>query len=909
MIRMFQSQTSGQAKGYFRDALSKADYYIEDQEHNGVFNGLIAKRLGIENQVIDKATFEKLCDNINPQTGKSLTPRTLDNRRVGYDISFHCPKSVSILHALGTDTRVLTSFEASVSETMREIESDMQTRIRLDGQNDDRLTGELLWTNFVHQTARPVEGHAPDPHLHCHCYTFNVTYDEQEQRFKAGQFHNIKRDMPYYQARFQKRLADKLANCGYGIRKTRNGFEVAVVPQKAIDYFSKRTNLIGQVAKEKGITNKQELDQLGAKTRAKKQKNRTMTELQDIWRDDMNKSGITSDTAEEVKTTIENLQAKDAIDYAIDHSFTRKSVLRDRQVLSPAYLHAVDNADITLDEIDQEFAQNETIFKIDINGFDYCTTQLVHAEERRMIALAREGLGKLRPLNPQFKAENYTHLNKEQHLAMEHILHSQDRVTMIVGGAGTGKTTLFKNLVPAIEQTGKTCFLFAPTAEASRDVLQKEGFENADTVARLLLDKKLQEQLFGQVIIVDEAGMLGSQDMARILDLADAQQARVILSGDPKQHTAVMRGDAMRLLRDVGKIPQVSLEHIYRQKNDGYKSAVKQISRGNIKTGFAKLNDMQAIRELDPSEISQQLVNDYLTARGNKKSALVVTPTVAQMKQINLDIRESLQKTKQIGKREKTFTTYHNLHLTLPEKSDYRSYSPNLVIQTYQNMPSNNGGIKKGEALTVTQVEQERIQVTDGKGTHHILPLNRAKDYDVFKPQEITISKGDEIRIINKNGSDMQGRRLNNRTHLKVTGFTPEGDIKAQKESKFTTSEFILSKAHGNFDYAYAMTSYSAQGKTVDQVFISQPAVTFPASHQQQFYVSVSRARENVTIYTDDKEQLLKHIEKSGDRQGATELVTDKYFNTPTIDIDTYGTKEQNKDTIPLKDKSHEPEL
>ena len=186
---------------------------------NGQFHGKIAKRLGIEGQTIDKETFDKLCDNINPKTGKSLTPRTVADRRVGYDISFHCPKSVSILHGLGRDRRVLESFEKSVQETMLEIQEDSQTRIRVQGQNDDRSTGELLWTDFIHQTARPVGDNPPDVHLHTHIFTFNVSYDEVENKFKAGQFHNIKRDMPYYQARFQKRLADKLSGLGYGLRK------------------------------------------------------------------------------------------------------------------------------------------------------------------------------------------------------------------------------------------------------------------------------------------------------------------------------------------------------------------------------------------------------------------------------------------------------------------------------------------------------------------------------------------------------------------------------------------------------------------------------------------------------------------------------------------------------------------
>lgn len=218
MIRMFQSQTAEQARAYFDKALSKADYYINDQELNGRFHGKLAGRLGIENDVVERNIFHKLCDNIHPITKDNLTPRTVDNRQVGYDISFNCPKSVSILRAFGDDDRVLDSFRKSVHETMQEMEADMQTRVRIDGQNHDRDTGELMWRDFIHQTARPVDDHPPDPHLHCHCFTFNATWDKTENRIKAGQFHNIKRDMPWYQARFQKRLADNIAQLGYGIR-------------------------------------------------------------------------------------------------------------------------------------------------------------------------------------------------------------------------------------------------------------------------------------------------------------------------------------------------------------------------------------------------------------------------------------------------------------------------------------------------------------------------------------------------------------------------------------------------------------------------------------------------------------------------------------------------------------------
>src|SRR6218665_3669623 len=225
MIRMIQSSSAAHAKAYFKHALSKSDYYINDQELQGKIHGQLAERIGISGKVTEDL-FNDLCDNINPKTGKPLTSRTKTERTTGYDINFHCPKSVSILHVLSKDDHILTAFEKSVRETMQDIERDMKTRVRIKGQDQDRDTGELLWVDFTHQTARPVDGYLPDPHLHSHCFVFNATWDDQEKRIKAGQFRDTKRDMPYYQARFQKRFSDNLAELGYGIRLTKTSFEV-----------------------------------------------------------------------------------------------------------------------------------------------------------------------------------------------------------------------------------------------------------------------------------------------------------------------------------------------------------------------------------------------------------------------------------------------------------------------------------------------------------------------------------------------------------------------------------------------------------------------------------------------------------------------------------------------------------
>ncbi len=101
-------------------------------------------------------------------TGEPLTVRRKDERTIGYDFTFDVPKSVSLLHALTQDERILTAFSESVRETMAEVEAEMKTRVRRGGANEDRVTGNMVWAEFTHLTSRPVGG-VPDPHLHAHC--------------------------------------------------------------------------------------------------------------------------------------------------------------------------------------------------------------------------------------------------------------------------------------------------------------------------------------------------------------------------------------------------------------------------------------------------------------------------------------------------------------------------------------------------------------------------------------------------------------------------------------------------------------------------------------------------------------------------------------------------------------------
>ncbi len=289
MLRITQQSSSDAAKQYY----ASADYYAEGQEVVGRWGGQGARMLGLEGPV-SKRAFNALCENRDPRTGDRLTPRTKDDRTVGYDFTWSVPKSVSLLYALTEDQEVLAAFRDSVHETMGDIEAEMKARVRKDGRNEERTTGNLAYGEFVHFTSRPVQG-VPDPQLHAHCFVFNATFDAEEQQWKAGQFRDLKRDAPYWQAAFRVRLANRLQALGYAIDRKRDDFEIAGVAPATIRRFSRRTDKIEELAREKGIEDPEAKARLGALSRERKDKSLSWAELTHEWDNRLTAAGAAGD--------------------------------------------------------------------------------------------------------------------------------------------------------------------------------------------------------------------------------------------------------------------------------------------------------------------------------------------------------------------------------------------------------------------------------------------------------------------------------------------------------------------------------------------------------------------------------------------------------------------------------------
>jgi conjugative relaxase-like TrwC/TraI family protein len=847
MIRITQQDSADSAKRYY----ATADYYSEGQEIVGSWGGKAALKLGLHG-VVDKSSFEQLCDNLDPRTGTPLTVRTRTERTVGYDFTFSVPKSVSLLCATSGDQGIMDAFRGAVDETMREIETEMKTRVRRDGQDTDRTTGNMAWAEFIHTTSRPVDG-VPDPQLHAHVFVFNTTWDQEEHRWKAGQFRELKRDAPYFQAAFRVRLANKLQDLDFGVERKRDDFEIAGLPSDLLKRFSRRTALIEKVAEERGIFDPKLKDGLGAETRERKGSALSLESLRKEWSNRMTepeRQVVAAVHRREQPVARPKPAERPAVDHAIEHSFVREAVVPERKLVTEALKRGL--GAVTVEGVTDEMGQRPLIRR-DALGRKMATTKEMLAMESRLIDFARNGRGRFRPLGDPNRPCSREWFNDGQKAAVRHVLASRDRVIIIRGVAGTGKTTLEQEIGEALVETGRDVVALAQSVKASREVLRQEaGFARADTVARFLKNEEMQKSAKDGVILIDEASQLGTRDMLQVFDVAEAVGARVILVGDRRQHRSVTAGEPLKLLEESAGLKVAGVTEILRQQGD-YKKAAEALSEGRTEAGFKELDKLGWIKQVPDADRYQQLATAYLSAvrekkrGGQAKSALVVSPTHAEAAKITQAIRDGLNARGQLGQ-ERIVEGWTPAHLTDAEKADPTLYEPGDLIQFNQNAP----GYKKGTRLIV------------GEGIKP--PTELAKRFEAYRPNRFSLAVGDRVRVT-AGGKTKDGKhRLNNGSLLTVQGFTSRGDI-------VVDHGWVIGCDFGHLAHGYVVTSHASQGATVDKVFVGVSSQSFPATNQRTAYVALTRGREQAQIFTDDRKELLTAISRPDDTLSATQLV------------------------------------
>ena len=681
---------------------------------------------------------------------------------------------------------------------------------------------------------------------------FNSTWDSREERWKAGQFREVKRDAPYFQAAFRVRLANRLQELGFGIVRKRDDFEIAGMLFDVLKRFSRRTELIEETAREKGITDADRKAELGRETRESKGKNLSMTELRKEWLGRLSsdeRDWISEVFNRETSPAFFEPGEGGAVTHAIDHCFVRDAVIPERKLMTEALKRGLGT--VNVERTAAELAHRPLI-RSQVDERDMATTREMLALESKIVGFARDGRGRCRPLGDSNRPFIRDWFNEGQKAAVRHVLGSRDRVMVIRGVAGTGKTTLEQEIGEALVEVGKPVVAIAQSVKASREVLREEaGFSSADTVARFLKDTDMQQSAANGVILVDEASQLGTRDMHAVFTIAEAVSARVILVGDRRQHKSVTAGEPLKLLEDRGGLPVVEVTDILRQGGDDKKVA-EHLSEGRVGIAFEELDKLKWIRQVDDRERYQQLASAYLTAvkertkDGSHKTALVVSPTHAEAGRVTHAVREGLKADGTLSG-ERITTAYVAAHLTNAQKFDATEYEVGDRLVFHQNAK----GFTKGDRLDVTDTVSP--------------PTSFADRFEVYRARPLPLAIGDRIRITAGGKTKDKKHRLSNGSLYDVAGFTASGDIRL-------TNGWVIDNDFGHITHGYVTTSHASQGATVNKVFVAIDSESMKATDQRTAYVAITRGKEQAVIFTDDHLGLLEAASRTDQSLSATEL-------------------------------------
>ncbi|MFZ0826829.1 MAG: MobF family relaxase [Verrucomicrobiia bacterium] len=883
MLTMKAQYSLRNAESYFREHLGVGDYYMEGRSVSGQWFGDGAKELGLAGVTTENA-FMNLCRNLHPQSGQQLTPRLNSkrvrvdkdgnvhesaNRRVFYDFTLSPPKSVSIAALVGNDQRIIEAHDEAVQVAMRELQTYAATRVRKQNQYAHRVTGNVVGAVFRHDTSRDL-----DPHLHSHCVLFNATRDSVEDRWKALEACEMVTAQKFVRNVYYHELVRSLQRFGYGIENNPRGdFEIVGVGKELIDRFSKRHRQIDEKTREllerepdkAGQNIKVIRANIAHKERARKIKDVGIVKLQSIWnkqlswREQFQLHRLDKHCSPEIP---HKMTAEQAVGWAEQHLFERRSVVHEHELWRHALEHTRGQS-VSLPEIKAATRKREYIRGEQFQG--KITTREVLQRELNIVKLAQYQMHKYEPFTANYQPSNRS-LDDEQRKAVEHILSSRDFVTLFRGGAGTGKSFTLREVKAGLIQVGHTVQVLAPQRQQVAD-LERDGFTGAQTVSALLKQNSLTR---GAVVIVDEAGQIGGQQMLELLSLVQTVKGRVILSGDTHQHEAVEASDALRAIEQYSGLGYAELTNIRRQ-NPGsaktraerqwleqYRLAVNEAQQGKLGASLDRLDKQGAVVACTLADQQQKLTDHFLELFKNQQSTVVVSQSWSEIHKVNEQVRLGLKTQKLIGEVETTVTALERQDLTDAQKRDKRFYQPVSVLVF--NRPT--AGFKSGSAGKLCGITDRHLLI---EADHRIRPV-LFKELDkitVCQPKELSLSSGDRLQL-KANAQSQDGRRLANGELVTVKGIHQDGRI-ALNDGR------VLPKNYRQFVRGYAVTSYAAQGKTVDYVLFSDSAVK-AATNEQQWYVTISRGRKGVKVFTADKIQLRQNITHSGHRPLALDM-------------------------------------
>ena len=892
--RVFKSSSA--AASYY----SHGDYY--GSEGKGSWFGEGAKDLGFSGEFIakDNKSFIDLLEG-KMLNGQQLARKIKDKQEhcPGVDLTFSAPKSFSIQMLVYSNKQEKQAMETALTKatnnTLKYIE-EKEYVVARKGHNGimKEPINKLTFATFMHTTNRNVE-----PQVHMHCLLVNAAKCD-DGKFRSIAFDEILKNNKFFGQVFRNELALETKKLGYEITPTilsdgSSSFELSKIDQKLIEAFSTRRKEIEELCKLYNVTTKSGRDTIVINSR----KSKSLSSQEDIveaWgsleqkvQKEIIQQNVSNEKIEEKSSGSLNLE--NLVKLCVDDITGHKSVFSKEDLSKKVLKLSMGNYNIR--EIDSEVKNQEAQGMLIKHGNQY-TSKVLLTQEMQILKHTQNSIGKAKPLveekyftahydkftkreldkNPEFQ------MNKQQRQVAKHILASKDNIITVVGLPGVGKSTVLDSVRDiADHKVNKIIRLFikqesfvgmAPTASASKTLGNAAKIES-NTIHHFI--GKYQGYLEGRgskeslqalsknfkntIIFVDEASLISTNVMHKLTTLQSMLKFRMVLVGDTKQLAAVEAGKPFEQILSV--IKPIELKQIVRQKDESHKQAIIAASRGKVKETFAiHENNFVETKDLsiDASAIYMQ---------GNKQkraNTLLISPTRALRDTINNQIRLELQEEGSLKGSEKPFTILRQKDLSKADSRFVQSYQIGDILKFNKAYKNN---IEKDESLRVKKLNSISNSLIllkeNGKEVLFYLQpnINYRNKFIVFTEQQLKLQEDLKI-IFTKNNKEFG--LINSETAI----IKQLNNSNAVLQFENNLIRAIPLSALKHIDYGYCITIHSSQGKTYANtiaVINNHPLL----NEQKSWLVTLSRHKNEITILTQDKQELEKTLIKNDGQQ------------------------------------------
>ncbi|MNW98903.1 Multifunctional conjugation protein TraI [compost metagenome] len=532
----------------------------------------------------------------------------------------------------------------------------------------------------------------------------------------------------------------------------------------------------------------------------------------------------------------------------------------------PKMVHALEEGGMTRKRAEEQVRKSIARGEFVPTGARY-TTQSAREREKRILQIEREGRDQVTPILQVGTAQTAMagrKLKPGQLEAASLILSTPHRFIGVQGLAGTGKSHMLAQVKEAAEAAGYTVQAVASYGKQI-EALRELNME-ARTVASVLEARQKERFKLGAktVLVIDEAGVVPARIMERLMKMAEADGARVVMLGDTGQTKAIEAGRPFHQLQAAGMATAL-MGDIIRQKAPELKAAVELAAGGLASASLAVLDQkLKAVHSIDEDSARYDAIaNRYATLTSeDRRETLIVTGTNDSRNSLNEATHQALG----LGGRGFDVNLLTRRDATQAERRVAKYYVAGDILQPERDYKA--GNLRQGEMYRIIGVDGEKLNyvIVEHVATKVRASFNpgRAAKLSVYEPVQAELSAGDWVRVTRNNAK----LDLVNGGRFEVLAVTPT-TVTIGGNGRRLTLDAATGPLH--LDRAYATTSHSAQGLTCDRALIN--AESFSRTTQRDvYYVAISRARHQTEIYTNDASELAGVVDRLQEKTAALDI-------------------------------------